>query len=78
MNAFRLNRGSNCIPKQWVSCPGAAWARFPGEPSGTLRGRLPRASLAGSQPQISKSTQNVLALLVVNNCFGGPIGLRNV
>ena len=60
MNPFRVSRGSYCVPKQWVSCLGAARARVP---RGILPGRVP-------QPQIPQIPKIAAALLVVKNCFG--------
>ena len=38
MNPFRVNRGSYCVPKQWVSCVGHFRARTPW---GTLPDLIP-------------------------------------
>ena len=43
-NPFRVNRGSYCIPKQWVVCFGVSRARVP---RGSLPGRVPWTSPAG-------------------------------
>ena len=50
MNPFKVNRGSYCVPKQWVSCPAGHVPGFLQEPSS----KVPRASPAWS-PDLDKN-----------------------